>query len=161
MKNRYFIVVIAVVAAATFVMGACSRTKTIKVDGGEITFEKEGGVVSIKTKEGKAVASFGPGAQLPNNLSKDIPVYKPANVTMSQVMGDGEKVILGLNTKDDSKKVVKFYNEELADKGWKIGNVLSMGPTTILQGKKGSQKLHVTINTDGEETIISLAYSGK
>ena len=161
MKNRYFIVVIAVVAAATFVMGACSRTKTIKLDEGEITLSKEGGVVSITTNDGKAVALYGAGAQLPKNLSKDVPVYKPADVTMSQVLGDGEKVLLWLSTKDDSKTVVKFYNKELAGKGWKIGNVLSMGPTTILQGKKGSQELHVTINTDGDETAISLAYSEK
>jgi len=161
MKNRSFLVVMVLVAAAAFMTGACSRSKTIKTEGGEITLDKEGGAISIKTKEGKAVASFGSGAQIPNNLPKDIPVYKPADVTMSQVMGDGEKFMLGLSTKDDSKAVAKFYNTALPNKGWKIGNVLSMGPTTILQGKKGSQKLLVTINTDDKQTIISLAYTGK
>ena len=141
--------------------GACSRTKTIKTDEGEITFSEKGGVVNIKAKEGKIVASFGGDTQLPSNLSKDVPIYKPASVTMSQVMDDGEKVMVGLNTKDDSKTVAKFYNEALPNNGWKIGNVLSMGPTTILQGKKGAQKLIVTINTDDKQTIITLAYSGK
>jgi len=161
MKSRYFIAVIAVVAMAAFMSGACSRTKTITTDEGEVTISKEGAVVNIKGKEGDVVASFGEGAKLPANLSKDVPVYKPANVTMSQVMGDGEKVMLGLNTKDDSAKVAEFYKKELEDKGWKIRNTMNMGPVKMLQGVKGTQKINVTINTGGEGTNISLAYSGK
>lgn len=161
MKNRFFLVIMAIVLVAAFMTGACSRTKTIKTDGGEITLSEGGGVVKIEGKEGKVVASFGDSAQLPGNLSKDVPVYKPANVTMSQVLGDGEKVMLGLQTKDDSATVAKFYSKELADKGWQIKNVMNMGPTRMLQAMKGSQKINVTINTDGSETNISLAYSGK
>lgn len=161
MKNRSFLVVMAVIAAAAFMTGACSRTKTIKTDAGEITLSEKGGVVSIKGKEGNLVASFGADTKLPSNLSKDVPVYKPSSVIMSQVMDDGEKVMLGLVTKDDSAKVMKFYDKELAAKGWKIRNVMNMGSTKMMQGQKGSQKINVTINSDGKETNISLAYSGK
>lgn len=177
MKNRYFALAIAIIASATLMIGACSRTKTIKTDEGEVTLDKKGNVISIKTdkgtmtlseegmnietKEGKAVASFGDKATLPDNLSKDVPVYKPAFVTMSQVLGDGDKVVLGLNTKDDSTKVMDFYKKELEDKGWKLGRSMNMGQTMMLQGKKGSQKINVTINKADEGTVISLAYSGK
>jgi hypothetical protein len=161
MKSRSFLVVMAVVAAAAFMTGACSRTKTIKTDEGEITLSKEGGVVSIEGEKGKVVASFGEKTELPDNLSKDVPIYKPANVIMSQVMDDGKKVMLGLNTKDGSAKVVEFYKKELAGKGWKIRNTLDMGAMKMLQGVKGTQKINVTINSDGKETNISLAYSGK
>lgn len=178
MKKRYIAAVVAVFAVGAVVLaGACSRTKTIKTDEGEITLDKKGDVVSIKTekgsitisehgmniqtKEGKAVASFGSKATIPSNLSKDVPVYKPSEVTMSQVLGDGDKIILGLSTKDDSTKVTEFYKKELSNKGWKVGRTMNMGPATLVQGKKGTQKLNVTINKEGEGTVISLAYSGK
>lgn len=161
MKTRYFIVVIALVAAAAFVSGACSRTKTIKTDEGEVSLSEKGGVIKIKTKDGEAVATFGEGTKVPSNLSKDVPVYKPADVTTSQVLEDGDKIMLTLNTKDGSAKVEKFYKKELADNGWKVMNTMNMGPVKILRGVKGAQKLSVSINSSGGETNISLAYSGK
>lgn len=161
MKNRYFIALIAVVAMAAFMSGACSRTKTFKTGEGEITVSEKGGVVNIKGKEGEVVAAFGEGAKLPANLSKDVPVYKPADVTMSQVLGDGDKVMLGLNTKDDAGKVAEFYKRELTQKGWNVRATMDMGAMKMYQGTKGSQKINVTINGEDGETNISLAYSGK
>ena len=159
--KRSFIVVMVVVVAAAFVAGACSRSKTIKTDAGEITLSEKGGVVNIKGEKGEVVASFGEKTKLPSNLSKDIPIYKPSNVIMSQVLGDGEKVILGFNTKDSSTTVAKFYKEALKVKGWKVRNTMEMGPMKMYQGTKGAQKINVTINSDDGETNISLAYSGK
>lgn len=161
MKNRYLIVILTVAVMAVFMTGACSRSRTIKTDEGEITISEKGGVVNIKTEEGDAVASFGEGAKLPANLSKDVPIYKPANVIMSQVLGDGDKVMLGLNTKDDSAKVAEFYKRELTQNGWNVRATMDMGSMKMYQGTKGSQKINVTINTDDGETNISLAYSGK
>jgi len=177
MKKRYFAAVAIVAVCSLLVAGACSREKTIKTDEGTITFNKDGGKFEIKTdkgtlsmtedglnvqtEEGKAVASFGSKAKLPENLSKDVPVYQPSEVTMSQFVDGGKKVLLGLSTKDDAAKVADFYKKELIDKGWKIGNRMNMGPTTLMQGKKGEQKINVTINKADKATVISLAYSGK
>lgn len=159
--KRLVVVVLAVVVAAAFVTGACSRTKTIKTDGGEITLSEKGGVVNIKGKEGEVVASFGEKTKLPSNLSKDIPIYKPANVIMSQVMDKGGKVMLGLNTKDNAGTVAAFYKRELTQKGWNVRATMDMGPMKMYQGTMGSQKINVTIHAEDGETNISLAYSGK
>ena len=161
MKNRCFVVFVMAVVVAAFMTGACSRTKTFKTDEGEVTISDKGGVVNIKAKEGNVVAAFGESAKLPSNLSKDVPVYKPASVTMSQVVGKGDRIMVGLNTKDDSNKVAQFYKKELTNKGWNVRATMDMGPMKIYQGTKGSQKIHVTINGQGGETNISLAYSGK
>jgi len=161
MKSRYFIGIVALVLMAAFMTGACSRTRTIRTDEGEITVSEKGGVVNIKGKEGEVVAAFGEGTKLPTNLSKDVPVYKPATVTMSQVLGDGDKVMLGLNTKDDAGKVAAFYKSELTQKGWNVRATMDMGSMKMYQGTKGSQKINVTINGEDGETNISLAYSGK
>jgi len=161
MKIRTLVAIIAVVAMAAFVTGACSRTKTIKTDGGEVTISEKGGVVNIKGKEGEVVAEFGENTKLPSNLSKDVPVYKPSNVIMSQVMDKGAKVMLGLNTKDDAGKVAAFYKRELTQKGWNVRATMDMGPMKMYQGTRGTQKINVTINGEDGETNISLAYSGE
>lgn len=175
MKNRNILLAFAVMVAVVVAFG-CSRTKTIETDEGKITLtekgdtfkiETEGGTLTmkggrmdIKTEKGEAQIAYGKG-ELPENISKDIPIYKPSDVAMSQVMSGGKNVILSLTTKDSPDRVKKFYETALSQNGWKINRRMSMGPATVLSSSKGSNKLNVTMNREEGGTIISLAFEGK
>lgn len=155
MKNRYFSLAVMAVIATAFMAGACSRSRTIETDEGEVTFTEKGGSIEIKTDEGKALLSLGTD-KLPDELSKDVPIYKPSNVTVTQVMNEGKNTMLGLSTKDNAAKVIAFYEKQMADNGWAGGRKLKMGNTAIMSGKKGDRDLSVTINHDDNITAISL-----
>lgn len=177
MRDRHLISAVAVLAVISFVAAfGCSRkTTTIETEEGKITFEEgkefkiktdegtltmRGGTLDVKTKEGKASLTVGHG-ELPENISGDIPIYKPSNVAMSQVMEGGKNVILSLSTSDDASKVKVFYEDQMGKKGWNINRRMSMGPATILSGSKGNKKLNVTLTREEDETIISLAFQEK
>jgi hypothetical protein len=171
MKKRYFTAAMATVAAAALIMGACSRSKTIETDEGKVTFTEKGDMVKIETEEGSltikgdqlnvqteegnALLSLGTD-KLPEDLSKDVPIYKPSKVTMTQVMNEGKNTLLGLSTGDDATKVIAFYEKQMADNGWTGGRKLKMGNTAMMSGKKGDRDLSVTINHDDDITAISL-----
>jgi hypothetical protein len=177
MKKRHIASAVAVIAVfAVFAAFGCSRTKTIETDEGKITLTEKGDTfkietdkgtltmtgdqLKIKTEKGDADISYGKG-NLPEGLSKDIPIYKPSDVAMSQVMGGGKNVILSLSTRDSTDQVKKFYETAMTQNGWKIDRRMSMGPATVLSGSKGSSRLNVTLNKDEGSTIISLAFEGK
>jgi len=176
MKNRNILFVLAVMAVAVVVAFGCSRTKTIETDEGKITLTEkgdafkietdrgtltmEGGQMKIETDKGDAQITYGKD-NLPENLSNEIPIYKPSNVAMSQIMGGGKNVILSLSTKDSADQVKKFYETAMSSNGWKIDRRMSMGPATILSGSKGSSKLNVTMNREEDSTVISLAFEKK
>lgn len=177
MKKGHIASAVAVIAALAIVAAfGCSRTRTIETDEGKVTLTEKGDTfkietekgtltmtgdqLKIKTEKGDADISYGKG-NLPEGLSKDIPIYKPSDVAMSQVMGDGKNVILSLSTKDSSDRVKKFYETAMTQNGWKIDRRMNMGPATILSGSKGSNRLNVTMNQEKGGTVISLAFEGK
>ncbi len=159
MKNRYLFsaVVIVAILSITAIWGCRSKPLTIETDEGKITLKHDEG---LKIKTSDATISINQGT-LPDNLSKDIPIYSPSDVAMSQVLKGGKNIILALSTKDDSSKVKKFYEDEMSKKGWNINRKMSMGPAFILAGNKGKSELNVTLNQENDKTIISLAYQEK
>ena len=58
MKRGKLISAVAVFAACAVIAAfGCSRTKTIKTDEGEVTLDKKGDVVSVKTDQGTMTIS--------------------------------------------------------------------------------------------------------
>lgn len=159
MKNRHLVSTVAIIAVFAFVAAfGCSRKKTIETEEGKISFTEKGDTFKIETDRGTLTMKSG---KLPANLSRDIPIYEPSNVAMSQVLDGGKNVILSLSTKDSSAKVKKFYEEAMTKNGWKINRRMSMGPATVLSGSKGPSRLNVTMNQEEGGTVISLAFEGK
>ena len=117
--------------------------------------------VQSRAQEGEALLSVGEGTKLPKDLSKDIPIYKPAEVTMSQVLNGGKQTMLAFTTKDDSTKVASFYESALPKEGWRILRKMQMGPATVMMGSKGNRMLNVTVAKEDDGTVISLAFGGK
>lgn len=175
-KGRTALVLVVFVATAIMVFGCSRKEVSIETEGGKTkvgekgeTFkietdngviEMKGGKLNIKTDEGEAVVAYG-DQKLPEGVSKDIPIYKPANIQASQVMGDGKNVMLSLSTKDDAAKVKQYYEETLAKEGWTTLRKMDMGPASVLAVNKGDQQLSVTLNRDEGMTLITLAYEKK
>jgi hypothetical protein len=171
-----FFAILSICAVLTVLaLGSCNREQSFETDEGKVTVKKEGekikvttdegtltmsgdeekGQVAIKTEEGETLnVSYGKDS-LPDNFPKDVPVYSPASVKMTQILDDSKSVI-SLGTQDDVSKVAAFYKKELPAKGWSVKNEMSMGNMSLLHVQKGNRALNVTVNKSDEETIISM-----
>ena len=171
-----FFTILAVAAG-----GACSREKSIETDKGKVTIKEKDkkievktedgsftmtgddqkGQINIKTEEGETVqVSYGKN-KLPENFPKDVPIYSPSEIAVSQVIDEEKSVMVSLSTKDDPSVIAKFYKEKLPKKGWTIKNEMRMGNMVLVQGEKGGKVLNVTVNKDDQKTIISLVIGEK
>jgi hypothetical protein len=130
---------------------------TFKIETGEGTVEMKDGKINIQTGEGEAVVAYGNQA-LPEGVSKEIPIYEPAQIQASQVLNGGKSVMLSLSTKDETSKVKQYYEEALAKGGWTMVRRMDMGPSTVLAVSKGDKQLGVTLNSDNGATLITLAF---
>jgi len=169
-----------VIILACFTLTACSREKSFETDQGKVTVKENGkkvtvknkneavtvegdetqGQIKIKTKDGESIISYNKN-KLPDNFPKDIPVYSPASVQMTQIMENGKNVMASLNTDDDPGKVMQFYKKAFSQAGWEVKGEMSMGNTSLLQGKKGGKELNVTVNREQGKTVIALVMSEK
>ena len=94
--------------------------ETIKVTTDEgtltVTGDAEKGQVNIKTDDGETIEMSYGTKTIPDNFPKDVPVYSPAQIRMTQVV-DENKSVISLSTSDDVSKVAAFYKKELAATG--------------------------------------------
>ncbi len=165
----------------TVVAGSCGREKSSETAGGKVTVQEEGRKVEIKTDEGvmtvegseqggqmristddgETIEVTYSGTRLPDAFPDDVPVYTPSQILGSQVVEDGKNIVVNLGTADDAAKVVAFYKKGLSDRGWRIEGEVTMGGTVILQSEKGERVLTVTVNSEGEQTVVALVAGEK
>ena len=163
------------VLCALFLLASCSSEKasdtvqekgvvktqgeTIKVTTDEgtltVTGDAEKGQVNIKTDDGETIEMSYGTKTIPDNFPKDIPVYSPSQVKMTQVVDENRSVI-SLTTSDDISKVAAFYKKELVQQGWTIKNEVTRGPMALIQGEKEKRIINLTVNKKDDATAISL-----
>ena len=133
--------------------------ETIKLTTDEgtltVTGDSEKGQVNIKTDDGETIEMSYGTKTIPDNFPKDVPVYSPSQVKMTQVVDDNRSVV-SLTTSDDISKVVAFYKKELVQQGWTIKNELTRGPMAVIQGEKEKRIINLTVNKKDNITAISL-----
>ncbi len=177
MKKRYiFPVLFATMLCLVLYLTSCGdkestktkRTKiTVKEDDqgvevrsedGSVTIQgnEKTGRIKIKTEEGEDLEVSYNKNQLTDDFPKDVPVYSPAKVTMSQVLRE-KNAMASLSTQDDTTKVATFYKEAMPKEGWSLEGEMNMGAMIILQGKKGKNLLNISIVKGEEETSITMA----
>ena len=163
------------VVCAIFILESCSSEKssdsakekeviktegeTIKVTTDEgtlaVTGDAEKGQVNIKTDDGETIEMSYGTKTIPDNFPKDVPVYSPAQVRMTQVV-DENRGVISLSTSDDIEKVTAFYKKELVEQGWTIKNEMTMGAMSLIQAVKENRSLNLTVNKKDDETAVSL-----
>ena len=138
--------------------------KTIEVKNEDEEVKVEGddnqGQIKIKTKNGESRIVYG-NNKLADGFPKDIPIYQPSTVQMSQIMESGKTIMASLTADDDIEKVVQFYKKALPEAGWKVSGEMTMGGTALIQGEKGEKELNVSVNREEGKTVISLVEGNK
>lgn len=177
MKKRHQLFVLFAICAlgAPISLTSCSRERSIETDEGKVTVEEEGEEIKVTTEEGTVTLSGDEGKghiaitadegktlnlsygkdSIPENFPKDVPLYSPAEVKMSQII-DANKSVISLVTNDEVSKVAAFYQKELPAKGWNVKNEMNMGNMSLLHLEKGNRALNVTVNRSDKGTIISM-----
>ena len=168
------------VVCALFALESCSSEKssevekekevvktegeTIKVTTDEgtltVTGDSEKGQVNIKTDDGETIEMSYGTETIPENFPKDVPIYSPSQVKMTQVI-DENKSVISLTTSDEVSKVTAFYKKELEGQGWTLKNEMTMGNMSLLQGEKEGRVLNLTINQKENETAIAVVVGAK
>jgi len=171
---RVFFVLLA--ALATLALGACGQEQSIETPAGTVSVAEDSGNIEVKgpdgtvhikgtEKAGEIKVKTAEGEELDVAYGKDslvagfpkeIPIYAPSHVTMSQLLKDNNAMAT-LSTPDGPAKVVQFYKNSMTANGWSMEGEMSMGGITVLQGKKGSQMLNVSVAETESETTIALA----
>lgn len=135
----------------------------------EVTLEAKGegdsGTLEVKTKEGTAKFGAGSAAKVPTWF----PTYPGATIqgTFSAEGKDGEGGSFGFSTADSIEKVVKFYEDNLKEAGFKIttNTVQQNGAITMgsLVGEDEGKKRTAFINAISEkgETKVTAVFGSK
>lgn len=176
MKTGMRIIPLLLVLLGVAASGACSKEKSIETPEGTVTVKEDKGGVEVKSTDGKLNIKGNENAgeikvrteegddlevkydkkSLVAGFPKEIPIYAPSQVTMSQILKD-KNALATLSTKDDPAAVVTFYKNSMASNGWSMEGEMNMGGMTILQGKKGTDLLNVSVAKTEAETTITLA----
>lgn len=111
---------------------------------------------AMKMEHKKPPAEPAESVALPENFPSDVPIYPGARVAISNSTTDGATI--GMETDDDRKKVVHYYETKLAAQGWKLDTTSNTKFKSILQGKKENRSCAITVNqhTKLRKTTISV-----
>ena len=152
-------------AASLLLAGAaCSRTHTISTSGGNVSYQEKGkdaGTVTVTGKDGKsATLSFNQN-KVPDDYPKDVPIYSPAKVVMSQSASDKNVRNLMMESPDASDKIVDFYKKGLDSSGWKTESSVATDKLTILSATKDQRQVMLQIGDNGGKRSIMQVVADK
>ncbi len=113
--------------------------------------------IMLKTEEGETAVLGIDTEKLAPDFPADIPVLPESSVVMSQVFQGGLNAIATITTRQPSEDVIRFYEEQIASKGWQPGSRFTLDNMVMLNGKRGAANLNVSITTDADLITINMA----
>jgi hypothetical protein len=121
---------------------------------GSATYSNAGGTVTVG------------GNALPANWPSDVPTYANATIQYAgssnpQTGEKGSAVVF--MTSDSAQKVVDFYKQALASKGWVVEQAATIGASTVLAANKDTRTVGVYIADAGSGKVsvtVSIAIPG-
>jgi uncharacterized protein YneF (UPF0154 family) len=139
---------------------------TIKSDKGTATFDaSSGNGLSVQSTDEKGqVSTFNAGAGTPQNLPSWLPTYPGGTVqgTLDTTNAEGRSATFTVNTKDDSTKVLDYYESQLKAAGLKVEKTTttSNGQTGgSVSGKSDDGKREASVlvssTTEGTQAFVS------
>jgi hypothetical protein len=137
----------------------------IQTDEGTTTFNTNGNGVSIKSTDEKGqVSTFNAGAGTPQNLPSWLPTYPGGTVsgTYDTNNNEGRTAAFTVTTKDDSNKVIDYYDAQLkgagltTEKSTYSTNGQNGGTVTgkSADGKREASVM-VSTNTEGSQAVVT------
>lgn len=131
-------------------------------EGGSADVEFDGKSMSMKImgKDGDAQLHVGPGAKMPNDFPKDIPIYPGMTVMMSHSQAEGKMFFVQANSSEPVSRMADFFKKEVPAQGWqaKTETAMQAEGTKSLGYEKDGRMLQITLSTsDKEGSSISIA----
>ena len=159
MKNS--LIVSCVFALLAF---GCGKETTVSTPAGQATVTQKGNVTNIEMKSSKGekvnVSASDKGVALPENFPNDIPVMPGAIVKMA--IATGGNLSVHFSVKAAPADAMKFYEENLKAKGWKIDATMNMGDASMVSAVKEKRKCVLNIaKEDGGGTIVQVMVPGE
>lgn len=146
----------------------------VDVQGGSVKIVSQDGTeqVSVSTQDGQTTVTsqsegaksvIGPGATVPENFPKDIPVYAGAEILVSAEDVEAKTYMVQARTKDPVETVGAYYKKELAGQGWTESQNVTQttpAPMQMISFTKGERQLTVIIHSPDDATTLTIQTSG-
>ena len=145
---------------------------TFKTDKGSATFGGADGAV-IKTTDDKGQqTTFNAGAGAPTNLPSWLPVYPGGTVqgTMDTTGPEGRSAAFTVSSKDDSGKMLDFYESQLKSGGFTptkntynttTNGASQTGGTVTAKSPDGKREVNVMVSSSPEGAQAVVTFSDK
>lgn len=143
---------------------ACSRTHTVTTADGKVSYQEKGkdsGTITVTGKDGKTATLDFNQNKVPADYPKDVPVYNPAKVVMSQSASEKNTRNLMMESPDAADKIVDFYKKGLEGNGWKTEASVATAQLTILTATKEHKQVMLQITDSGDKRGIMQVIADK
>jgi hypothetical protein len=143
---------------------ACSRTHTVTTSDGKVSYQEKGkdaGTVTVTGKDGNTATLDFNQNKVPADYPKDVPIYSPAKVVMSQSSSEQNARNLMLESPDALDKIVDFYKKGLESNGWKSESAMTTAQLTMLNATKDQRQLVLQITDSGGKRGVMQILSDK
>jgi len=155
----------AVLAAGLLLaLAACSRTHTVTTADGKVSYQEKGkdaGAITVTGKDGKSATLNFNQNKVPDDYPKDVPIYSPAKVVMSQSTSEKNARNLMMESADTEDQIVDFYKKRLDGNGWKTESTMATAQLTILSATKDNRQVMLQISDSGGKRGIMQVVSDK
>ena len=145
----------ALLAAGLLCAGAaCSRSHTVTTADGKVSYQEKGkgvGTVTVTGKDGQTATLNFNQNKVPDDYPKDVPIYSPAKIVMSQSISEEKARNLMLESPDALDKIVDFYKKGLDSNGWKTESTMTTAQLTMLTATKDQRQLMLQISDSGDK----------
>jgi hypothetical protein len=153
--------IVGTLLAVWLLLGAgCGRSRTVVTGDGKVSYQdkgKDAGTVTVTGQDGQTATVNYSDNKVPADYPKDVPVYSPAKVVMSQSTSEWNSHNLVMESPDASDKIAAFYKKGLEDNGWKTESAISTPQMTMLNGTKEQRQVVLQItDSDSKRSIMHL-----
>ena len=131
---------------------------------GKVSYQdkgKDAGAITVTGKDGKSATMSFNENKVPDGYPKDVPIYSPSKVVMSQSASDKNTRNLMLESPDAVDSIVAYYKKGLDGNGWKTEYTMTTAQLTILTATKEQRQVVVQITDSGDKRNVMQVVSDK
>jgi hypothetical protein len=147
----------AICVLAVLAAGCGKEEQTISTPSGDVKVSKQGATTTVEVKGGEKmkITAGDKGVALPATFPADVPMMPGA--ALKAVMTSGENLIVHYSIGASQAEAMKYYEENLKARGWKIEGTMNMGESAMVQAKKDKRDCIVTVVKESTGTSVQLA----